>query len=615
MKKLSTALISILLVLSMLMLVACDSGDTGNAGATTTTTTSAPQNEFTGVVFNNKVATYNGKSHTINEIIGAPEGTQITFNNNTATEVGTYTATATLKKEGYKDKTLSATLTIVMPTAKEVIAARANATAQNFQGFDYTFKMAGELSAFGISASGEGIYSANYRLDKTTGDEMFKRTTSGKLLFDSTNYVYCKGSQKINIKMDTDTNTVKKLSVHTVDDDTTMFVHRPIVGLIDNLVENNIGTVEKSDIAGYVYKSTLSFTSENPLLNNICSAVGKFGTSISLGGATITNPVNGIIIYYNIEDDNKIEDFYISFNITVPVKVATASITLSYEQYEATNEIQLPSTDSLIVGSSQIASTVSNINNSLSNIKNDDAYSIDLTAKNELDPSWNKLAIVDSYKARMYKNTVGTDIYFNHSYEFKAHHEDDGAEKYKFTLGNVIGDDAGVYIVSRKGSNQVSPVTENVSADTQFDFLTSMAIIDASKVDCIKKEVDGTVTEYKVYLNKTATFAIQEKIIDIINSNNAEGVLDVENYFNTDNYIIEEAIIVVKYNGNTLESIKCETEVRYEPTDGEYTEYKVTLNNVVEIELNKKLDDALDYEAPDSTGTWAGIGAAKYYIQ
>ena len=90
-------------------------------------------------------------------------------------------------------------------------------------------------------------------------------------------------------------------------------------------------------------------------------------------------------------------------------------------------------------------------------LKDSDAYSLDVSAVNDFDPSWRISATVDKYNARLYKNTDGTEVYFNHSYEYKAHHETDGAETYKYTLGNVIGDEAGVYIVSRKGSNNVSP--------------------------------------------------------------------------------------------------------------------------------------------------------------
>jgi hypothetical protein len=205
-------------------------------------------------------------------------------------------------------------------------------------------------------------------------------------------------------------------------------------------------------------------------------------------------------------------------------------------------------------------------------------------------------------------------VYFNHSYEYKAHHETDGAETYKYTLGNVIGDDAGVYLVSRKGSNSVDEAEGSYSADTQFDLLTSMAKINAADVDCIKLvEKDGE-TVYKVYLNKSAAKSIQKSIIDIINSNDAEGVVDVTNYMDLEEYVFEEAVVEVKYLNGELVSIECETEVNYTPIGGDYTEYNVTLKNSISLEINAELEKAEEYKAPTSTGKLAGIGASKYYL-
>ena len=60
---------------------------------------------------------YDGQSHILAEVSGAPENTIITYTGRTAyTNVGTYNATAKLVKEGYNDKTLNATLTITPAT-------------------------------------------------------------------------------------------------------------------------------------------------------------------------------------------------------------------------------------------------------------------------------------------------------------------------------------------------------------------------------------------------------------------------------------------------------------------------------------------------------------------
>ncbi len=73
-----------------------------------------PVNEdFKDVYFDSKTITYDGKSHILDEVRGAPEGTNIVYTGrNEYVNVGTYTASATLSKAGYNNKTLSATLTI-----------------------------------------------------------------------------------------------------------------------------------------------------------------------------------------------------------------------------------------------------------------------------------------------------------------------------------------------------------------------------------------------------------------------------------------------------------------------------------------------------------------------
>ena len=72
---------------------------------------------FTNVFFDSASYTYDGESHILNEVRGAPEGTTITYTGREAkTNIGTYNASAKLVKEGYNDKTLSATLTITPAT-------------------------------------------------------------------------------------------------------------------------------------------------------------------------------------------------------------------------------------------------------------------------------------------------------------------------------------------------------------------------------------------------------------------------------------------------------------------------------------------------------------------
>ena len=72
-----------------------------------------PLKDFTDVYFDSKTVTYNGSAHILDEVRGAPTGTTITYSGRDEfADVGVYSATALLSKEGYNNKTLDATLTI-----------------------------------------------------------------------------------------------------------------------------------------------------------------------------------------------------------------------------------------------------------------------------------------------------------------------------------------------------------------------------------------------------------------------------------------------------------------------------------------------------------------------
>ena len=68
--------------------------------------------QFSGLSFDNKTVTYNGSEHKIEVVGNVPEGTNVQYTNNKATNAGTYGASVTLSKEGYQTKTLTATLVI-----------------------------------------------------------------------------------------------------------------------------------------------------------------------------------------------------------------------------------------------------------------------------------------------------------------------------------------------------------------------------------------------------------------------------------------------------------------------------------------------------------------------
>ena len=80
---------------------------------------------------------------------------------------------------------------------------------------------------------------------------------------------------------------------------------------------------------------------------------------------------------------------------------------------------------------------------------------------------------------------------------------------------------------------------------------------------------------------------------------------------------IEDAEIVVVMKDGAIVSMEVLTKIKYVPTGGDHTDKTVTLTNKIELEFNKNLDKAADYEAPKSTSTGLsglGLNNAKFYI-
>lgn len=124
MKKLWLGL-ALALLLSSLTIGICACGnsnnpnDSSNNGSTNNSTNSPSDSsndnslqQFTGVTFENAEFTYDGQPHSLTVSGNVPQNTEIKYENNGQTNAGNYTVKATLNKDNYESKTLSATLTI-----------------------------------------------------------------------------------------------------------------------------------------------------------------------------------------------------------------------------------------------------------------------------------------------------------------------------------------------------------------------------------------------------------------------------------------------------------------------------------------------------------------------
>ena len=183
---------------------------------------------------------------------------------------------------------------------------------------------------------------------------------------------------------------------------------------------------------------------ENAVVQKLFDILGDLGAKVEIKDVEFANPAAGIDFYFSLSDDyTELVAFQYSTEITFPVKGVPVTLVLNYKQKDSNTTIDIPEAD-LMTSASEIESVTSLINSAIASIKSSNTYSIDMSAINDFDPSATTNAIVDKYVARMYKN--GDD--FNHSYEYKSHTEEDGAETYKYTLANI--QDGSTYIVSKE---------------------------------------------------------------------------------------------------------------------------------------------------------------------
>lgn len=603
--------ISIMLTFVLLIggLVACSDAEEPSSNEGGGGNVQEPLKQFEGITFDNLEVDYDGSTHSVT-CAGVPEGAVVNYTNNSAKEDGVYNATAVVSKEGYETKTYSATLKINLP-AQRVVTARQNSVNDTQQNYDFKINMSG--SVYGATANAN--YDGSYRYNSQTQELKFKRVTSGALLYDAIEYIYNTGSSKIKLNANED-GVVSRMSVVPQEDEGLNLLNIPFSALVNHIEANNLSNIEKLTGEEYQYRATLALASDNETIQKLFDVIGGLGMNIAIKDVEFSNPAAGIDFYFSMNADKTLlTSFKYSANISIPLKGVPVVFAVNYEQEDNNSTITIPSTAGLITTQAGITAELNTINNAIATLKNSSSYSLDVEARNEFDPGWSTLAIVDKYIARMYKNTNEGRVDFNHSYEYKAHSEEDGAETYKYTLANI--QDGSVHLVSRKGSNVIT-AADGFTVNTQFDYLFNSAMVELADIDCIKKVEKGGSVFYYIYTKTSKTLSIKDTVTDMINSNDAVGVVDVNNYFNSSSYDIKEAEVVVEMVAGNIVNISVETDISYVPVSGEYSEDVVTLTNSIEITVNDKATDAADYEAPKNTETsllgGLGLNNAKYYI-
>jgi len=489
----------------------------------------------------------------------------------------------------------------VLPTAEEVVQARDAENGRPVKGYDFKLHFGGGVNIAGFNGTANANYVGQYRYNSSDNLTLFKRTTSGALLYDSTEYVEIRNDNKVKMILDGDGTLKRAYAMPTSEQELTL-VNLPFEAIFNSLKANNIIEIKAAEkSSGYAYCAQMNFSSSNQFIQKAINLMSKLGTNVKIKNVEFTN-VSKIPFYFNLKN-GALTDFAYNVDLKFPVKGVNVNFSLDYTQTHSDSQISLPSTSGFVTDEAGITNNLNEIKSLINSVKSSKTYSVDMTAKNEFDPGWNKTATVDSYTTKMYKNTTAEGrADFNQSFKYKTHHEEDGKESYKFAYANL--QDETTYLKLFTGKNRVD--TAAVTANDRFDYITDPLNVGTDKVACIKKKTSGDTTTFKIYLNKDAVKALQENIVEIINSNNEEGVVDVENYFNTDN-TVKDAFIEIVVKSNKIVSAECVTELRYYPVgNAEYEDCNVTLNNTVKVVFNADAEKAAKYEAPKKAEALTG---------
>ncbi len=158
--------------------------------------------EITGVQFESAEFVYDGTEKKIDISGTLPSGVSVEYKNNAATDAGVYTATATLKGEGYKDKVLTATLTVNKADIDTSALTFAGAT-YDYDGTEKSISLVGQLPD-GVTVTytdnvgtNAGVYNAaatltgkNYNTLTLTATLTISKITTGGISFVGDSFDY-----------------------------------------------------------------------------------------------------------------------------------------------------------------------------------------------------------------------------------------------------------------------------------------------------------------------------------------------------------------------------------------------------------------------------------------
>lgn len=314
-------------------------------GKTTSLSICIKNHEFSDISFTSQTYTYDGNPKTI-EVTGLPIGAQVAYKNNSKTEAGAYTATATITKAYYETLTLTATLTInkAVYDMSDVIF---NDTTVVYDGVSHSI-VATNLPA-GVTVAyenneqinvGEYIIVAKFMGDNTNYEAISNITAKLTILtdaligisFENKNFVY-DGQQKSlyisgdlaeGITVSYEGNSKATVGVYTVIAKFTAPAH---YGTIPDLTATLTITKANYDMSGVVFSnSTVEYDGRNHSIYATNLPTGVTATYvgnnyITVGAYTVTAHFTGDIVNY------------------YPIPYKTATLTISKSTYDMSSVV------------------------------------------------------------------------------------------------------------------------------------------------------------------------------------------------------------------------------------------------------------------------------------
>lgn len=487
---------------------------------------------------------------------------------------------------------------VVDIVADEVINAIVDTNFKGNQNNDFKIILVATINIGDSVGRIQGNYDVNYRYDKISNELIIKRVANGELFNMSTEYISATESAITRITVD-EKGIAKKVAISPQNGDELYLYNNPFKAIIDHIDANNLLNIIKLN-GDYIYKANLVLPENNKYLLQALSAIRKMKTTVDISKVSISNLAKGLDFYFNMNaDKSKITEFRLCADLDFSIKGIDTKLAFAYEQRANLLNIQLPETNDIITDSESIAKELGNVMSALNVVKKSATYSLELEATNQIVSRRNYKTDICKFNSRLIKNTNDKKIVFKQTCECQSHLKAGKLAKYKYTYGNI--DDGSVYLVMKTSANEAKPI-ENISVNTQFDYMVSVASIYADSIDCVKKTVnkDGIII-YCFYINKDAALSIKDKISEVFSPIITDETISIEDFFNENNYMAENSVMVVEMVDSEIKSIAVENTIKYYPTDGDFIDEQITLLNCININFNTYFHKATKYKAPKDT--------------